>query len=137
MELGETCRFEGLLEVPVTVSSTPALWLTLILVEPSLPRITAILSTVSVQTDGTGVGVACGVGVGVADGVGEACGVGVGSTGMSPISGVGSGVGSGFAVLSGVATGLGVGVGVAVSVTGVGVGVGPGCEITDFKSDVR
>ena len=126
-ELGETCRFEGLLEVPVTISPTPASWLTLILVEPSPPRGTMILSTVSAHTAGAGVGVgtALGVGAGVADGVGVACGVGVGTGRMSPISGIGSGVGSGFAVLSGVATGLGVGVGVAVSATGDGVGVGP------------
>ena len=97
----------------------------MILVDPSPPIITSVLSTESEQTVGTelGVGEAAGVGVGVADGVGEVLGVGVGRGMVSPRSGVGSGVGSGFAVLSGVGTETGVGVGVGITEPGVGVGV--------------
>jgi hypothetical protein len=111
---GETCRADGLLEVPVIETLVLAVWLTLIVVDVFAPMITAILSVLIVQ--GTvGVGVAFGVDCGVGGGVGVGAGVGVG---VAVADGVGVATGNPPRSM----TGVGVGV-EAVTSTGIGVGV--------------
>src|SRR6185369_5751089 len=74
---GETCRSDGLLEVPVIEMAVFALWLIWIMAEESRFIMTTPGSAVMVQVK-AGDGEACGdgFGAGVGDGDGEGLGVG-------------------------------------------------------------